>query len=448
MRESLQSVWRYLPTRVQNALERAPASVGERVQEIRLRRDAPVVLSTPREQWLPTEDGRLGRVAEPQTIRCTQRELDACVAQLCEYSVHTHQQELRDGYIHTPEGCRAGIAGRAVTENGRIGAVRDITGVCLRVARVHRGCANTLVPLLAQATGGVLLCGEPACGKTSLLRDLARQLSRGIGTPRRRVTVVDERGELALGEELTDCEVLAGYPKPIGVLQAVRCLAPDVVLLDELGTEEEVAALLTALHGGVITVASVHAATPQALYHRPALRRCLKSGGFAQVVFLKGREHPGAIARVCTADEVLYEGNRTLLGGGGGIADRAVRRLHAQTAGTDTDARGGAAVVSADPHPIHRSAAVRSAAGGGKAGTVCLAGVFAADGDLADTGTDRPAGVAGGGAFPRTAGRADEGGYGTAAACWRRSGTHRHERTDGASDAVLSADGTAAAHRP
>lgn len=448
MQDSLYSVWRYLPPRLQAALKTLPAATAVQVQEVRLRRDAAVVLSTPRDQWLVGINGRLCRTEDNETLRCTGQELEDCVARLCEYSVHTHEQELRDGYIHTPEGCRAGIAGRAVVEHGRVGAVREITGVCLRVARAHHGCGNAVASLLGESEGGVLLCGEPACGKTAVLRDAARQLSRGIGTHRHRVTVVDERGELALGDELADCEVLAGYPKAVGVLQAVRCLAPDVVFLDELGTEEEVSALLTALQCGVMTVASVHAVSARSVCHRPALRRCLESGGFARVVFLRGREHPGEIERVCSAEEVLYEGDRVVPGGGDGTALRSVCRTAFKTAGQDLDSGGGTVGVFTKPHQLYRRPAVRAFVRSGGTGAVCGAPLSATDCSVADTGADGAAGVAKRGELPRTAGRADKGGYYAVTAYWRRSGTYRYERADSASDLVLSADGTGTAQRP
>ena len=84
-----------------------------------------------------------------------------------------------------------------------------------------------------------LICGEPASGKTSLLRDLARGLSSGDYGEIRRVAVVDERGELSGAGELPLCDVLRGCPKAEGIQQAVRCLSPEVVLFDELGSREE-----------------------------------------------------------------------------------------------------------------------------------------------------------------------------------------------------------------
>lgn len=107
------------------------------------------------------------------------------------------------------------------------------------------GCADPLLNRLLQGgrIAGALICGEPSSGKTSLLRDMARQLSDGSRGRRYHVAVVDERGELGADRGLPECDVLLYCPKEKGIEQAVRCLAPDVVLFDELGTPEETRAV-------------------------------------------------------------------------------------------------------------------------------------------------------------------------------------------------------------
>ena len=179
---------------------------------------------------------------------CTKQELEETFEALCEYSVHSHQQELRQGYISTRSGCRAGVAGTTVVEGGRVVSMRSITSLCIRVARPHPGCAASLARALTDSRGRVhsaLLCGEPSSGKSSLLRDLARQLSQGLTGRRYRVSVIDERGELSGVPEapgqasLRNCDVLLYCPKPAGIGQAVRCLAPDVLLFDELGVRAD-----------------------------------------------------------------------------------------------------------------------------------------------------------------------------------------------------------------
>lgn len=321
--DSYQNAIAYLPGVLRAPLERVPAAIRETVQEIRLRAGMPVLLSSPRGEWTVDQTGQAvlfsGQGIPGKWLSCDRGQLADTFQALCEYSVHAHQQELRQGYISTKTGCRAGVAGTAVVENGEIVSLRAVTSLCIRVARPHEGCAAGLARRLT-AGGGVhsaLICGEPSSGKSSLLRDLARQLSQG-GTGRcYRVTVVDERGELS-GVRFLDgrsplegCDVLLYAPKPQGIQQAVRCLAPDAVLFDELGTEAETEAVTAGLHSGVAALASAHCRDKASLLRRPAIRRALENGAFDYVVMLTGRERPGGIAGIYETEEWLHEDTGT-----------------------------------------------------------------------------------------------------------------------------------------
>lgn len=186
----------YLPPALRDIVAQVPARIQASTQEIRLRAGGPVVLSTPAGDLLVTKTGQVTELSGGGLLVCDRQQLDDCFQRLCEYSVHTHQQEIREGYVSTRSGCRVGLAGSLVVEDGQILSMRQITSLCIRIARRHDGCASALAAELVQGTSlrSALLAGEPSSGKTSLLRDLARQLSSGHLGRRYRVAVVDERG--------------------------------------------------------------------------------------------------------------------------------------------------------------------------------------------------------------------------------------------------------------
>ena len=114
----------------------------------------------------------------------------------------------------------------------------------------------------------------------------------GEAAPIRKVAVVDERGELAgtcIGVPQNDlglcCDILDGYPKAEGILQAVRTLSPDIVVCDELGSMEDVAAVEQGLNAGVTLVSSIHAGSAEELLHRKQAVRLLETGAFGTVAF-------------------------------------------------------------------------------------------------------------------------------------------------------------------
>ncbi len=294
---------RYFPAQWLAALMRLPPAEADAVQEIRLRVNAPIMLSTPLcERFLCASSA--SALQQKDTLVCRREQLDTCFLRFCDDSVYAHEAELCRGFLCVPGGIRVGVAGTAVVEGDAVRSVRQITSLCVRLPRAHRGCASLLMPLLMSPDGvqSALLVGEPSSGKTTLLRDVAATLAaRG-----KRVAVVDERGEISGVDGLAVCDVLRGYPKATGIMQAVRCLAPQVVIFDELGDEREQAAVAACAHAGVAVIASLHGSSAPALQNKPAVRRLIEQGTFSQWVFLQGRYAPG-VWRECLMPEVVAD---------------------------------------------------------------------------------------------------------------------------------------------
>lgn len=280
----------YLPQAWIAALEALPMQEQAGIQELRLRAGEPVMLS------FSSDDrtlcvSRSSTLHQPDAIVCRPEQLETCFLRFCEESVYAHEAELREGFVAVRGGVRVGVAGTAVLDGDRVRTVRQVTSLCIRLPRRHAGCAASLIPLIcsAGAVRSTLLVGEPSSGKTSLLRDIAATLA----ARRVRVAVVDERGELGGVDGLRGCDVLRGYPKAVGILQAVRCLAPQVVVFDELGDTAEIAAVAACAHAGVATVASLHGRSPFELAQKNAVREMIDREVFEQWVFLQGRHAPG-----------------------------------------------------------------------------------------------------------------------------------------------------------
>ena len=302
MTDGWNAITAVLPEEMRRLLRHLPPDVRDSVQELRLRAGQAVSISVGGAERFVTADGRLTEAAGG-ALYCTAAWLRLIVDRVCEQSLYAHQEELRQGFLPAPAGCRIGIAGTAVVENGRITGYRDITSLCLRVAREHRGCAAALAERLCEnGVCGALICGEPSSGKTSVLRDLLREFA----ARRLSCAVVDERGELT-GGGIYGCDILRGAPKAAGVGQAVRCLAPRVIVFDELGGQEEIEAVCDALSCGVPIVASAHCRTAQELLHRDGMQRVLQSGAFTYLVQLEGRTAPGTVARLLRTEDWLRE---------------------------------------------------------------------------------------------------------------------------------------------
>lgn len=276
------------------ALRSAPAPW----QEVRLRRGRAVQVVTAAGDFWPGVDGRPAPTPEGGAV-CSDEDFDRTVALVTGASVYAWEEELARGFCTLPGGHRVGFVGRAVVEAGRVVGQRSFSSLCLRLAREVRGAADGVMVRIRDGTGGLwptLVFGPPGSGKTTLLRDLARQASCGrpdLGVRGLRVTVVDERSELAGcrdGKPQFDlgprADVLDGAPKEQGMIMALRAMGPEVLVCDEVGRAEDALAIEDACRAGVAVLASAHAGSVAELLARPTLERLLAGGAFRCLVRL------------------------------------------------------------------------------------------------------------------------------------------------------------------
>lgn len=298
----LQSI-KGLNQRLYAYLIRIPEDVQAQVQEIRLRVNRPIALYCAKRMYYITDKCQISTaIMADKMLTVTIKDVTETFQNICGYSVYSRQNEIKNGFITMVGGHRAGICGTAVYANNELSNIKDISSINIRVARQINGAADDMLNKVEEISKGVLICGSPASGKTTVLRDLARQLSTEYN---KKIVVVDERGELAgtyRGEaqnDLGQADVLNGYDKHSGIMHALRCLSPDIVICDEVGSFEDAVAIEECLNAGVTVVASIHAGGKQALLKRPQAKRLIETGAFEEFVFLKNRSQPGEIKEVC-----------------------------------------------------------------------------------------------------------------------------------------------------
>ena len=295
MKDNMQfeSVLYGISPQIRRVLEFLPERIKEKVQEIRIRTNLPLALTVNGDTLFVTKSGQTTEFLTSDIIVPSQEQTKETFLLLCKNSVYAHSAELKDGYIMMRSGHRAGVCGTFAQD----GTLCDITSVNIRIARQVKGSADKIVG--AFDNKGFLIAGPPGSGKTTVLRDMIRQLSNGYNGVFKRLAVIDSRGELSgtlNGECVCDLgansDVLMIKNKALGTQIALRTLFPDVIAFDEIGTAAELEGVKQCFNAGVSVLTTAHIGGKEDLMRRSVTSQLIKSGAISKIALLtsKGKE--------------------------------------------------------------------------------------------------------------------------------------------------------------
>lgn len=287
-----------LPDKYKSVLESISEKIGVKVKEIRFRIGEPITLNTQNEIYYIRKNSDLTVAFSSDLIVTDEKDLQEIVFHLSRRSLHTYQDMIAKGFIPLRGGCKAGVVGRAVMKNGSVYSVSSFNSVNIRVARSFYGCSEDLIEKVGEDCASFLIIGAPLSGKTTVLRDLCRFYSGKDRLNPFKTAIIDERDEIAsrsFGDGIDvgiHTDILTLYPKAIGTEIAVRTLSPDIVVLDEIGSDEEARAMLSAVNTGVNFIATAHGSSLEEVLRRPNIKRLVNAGAFKKAVVLYGKDNP------------------------------------------------------------------------------------------------------------------------------------------------------------
>jgi len=295
---------KYLPDRVIAALCAIDHCTAAHTEEIRLRIGRPLMVYTSEKGYCVSNNGLAGTGAG---VVLRGGEMDAVFGAITGKSAYAFADDIKNGFITLEGGIRAGLAGSAAMCSGQVQAFRHIGGINFRIPRQVTGIARGLLPLISQngMMQNTLIVSAPGLGKTTLVRDISRSLGDGDGIDSAKVTVIDERSELAACDGANprfdigrETDVISGAAKHHAVFTALRSLSPHVIVTDEIGKAEDLGALREAANSGVITVATAHAPCLKGLLHRLFFRQVFDEQLFERYVVLSGEMGRITVAQV------------------------------------------------------------------------------------------------------------------------------------------------------
>ena len=240
--------------------------------------------------------------------KVTAEDIRNLVNYLCQYSLYAYETEISQGYFTIQGGHRVGVTGQVILSKGEIRNMKYISSVNIRIAHEVLGAADKIIPYLYERGElyNTMILSAPGCGKTTLLRDLVRQISNGnrYGTGRN-VGVVDERSEIGgayqgipQNDVGTRTDLLDACPKIYGMMMLVRAMTPYVIAVDEIGSKEDMQALQEVLQCGCRLLVTVHASSLQELHNKEWFDRVMKKRLFQRYIVLEEKRKVGEISGI------------------------------------------------------------------------------------------------------------------------------------------------------
>lgn len=281
-----------LPQNIRNIIPKVKEL--EKLQEIRLKVNKPLILE-------------LGEREIIEDYNVSYEDINNILKRMSNYSIYSIEDEMKQGYITIKGGHRVGICGNCIIENNIVKTIKNVSSLNIRICREIIGCSDKVMPRILKDNNvlNTIIISPPKCGKTTLIRDITRNISNGInssGLKGKNICVIDERSEICASSNGIPqlnvgirTDVMDNCPKSQGIMMAIRSMAPDVIVCDEIGTYEDVKSILSALNCGVNLITTIHGFGIEDLKSRDVFKDVINNRIFQKAIVLSCRKGIGTV---------------------------------------------------------------------------------------------------------------------------------------------------------
>lgn len=271
----------FLPDRVKEAIELCDMS---EFYEIRFRVGYPIILKSFGRNFYLGERGKT--ILRESAYICTENDIEEVIENATERSIYAYNEEIRQGFITVAGGIRIGLCGNCVYEEDKLVTIKDFTSLNIRIPHEVKGCSSKICEwLFSEKPFSTLIVSPPAKGKTTILKDIARKLNIKYKSS---LLIIDERGEFSdvNGENI---DKICYSDKLFAFNYALRSMAPEIVITDELCGERDWECAENAVNCGVKIFASMHGDDIRSLYNNKFFKR----GVFERYIAINALENSG-----------------------------------------------------------------------------------------------------------------------------------------------------------
>ena len=286
----LEEILRYFPNNLYNYISMTinnNVNIIKTIQEIRIRVGKPIILK------FRNYDIVLKYIV-------TSEEILEVLERLCENSIYAYKSQICQGFLTIMGGHRIGLTGTVVIENGKIINVKYISSLNFRIAREVLNCSAGIlkqkIDIENQTIYNTLIVSPPGKGKTTMLRDIVRQISNGVDAYKFRgmtIGLIDERGEIAAtykGVSQNDVgirtDIIGNIDKQTGIEMLIRTMAPEVIACDEIGTIQDVQAIKKCIVSGVKGIFTMHGKNLEDIRKNVGIDELIENKQIEKIIFI------------------------------------------------------------------------------------------------------------------------------------------------------------------
>ena len=278
----------------------------EDIEEIRIRLDKSIIFKSFKKECYIYKDGSISHIfLEEKIYKPTIEDIAQTIETMGEYSIYALEQELKNGFITLKGGFRVGVAGKVIIENDKIKTIKNISSINIRIAREIKGCSNNILKYInIPKIKSTMIISPPNCGKTTLLRDIIRNISDNGEN----VSIVDERSEISgtyMGKAQLDIgkrtDVLDRCSKAEGMIMLLRSMSPSVIAVDEIGSDKDIEAIEKIANSGIKIISTIHSYNIEDIKKKSNMKNILENKIFERYVVLNRKN--GA----CNIDKIYDE---------------------------------------------------------------------------------------------------------------------------------------------